>query len=409
MAFAVLATMFLSSIYAADFTSGNLVVVRVGTGSGYSAGTAAPVFLEEYTTTGALVQTIAIPTTGAMRFTNSISATSEGAIALSPNGKLLTIAGYDADPGTASVGSTTSTAVPRKILGINKYGEFIALSSTTAYTQNNIRSAVSNAAGDYWAAGNSGTSGSNGIQYFGNGTPAQVSNTITNTRVVNIYNGQLFFSSASGAIYGIYKVGTGTPVTSGETSTNIISTGANSSPYAFAFDPANSVCYIADDRTNGSGGIQKWTSSNGTDWTLAYTISVTSSVGARGLTVDWRSPSPVIYATTTNNKLVSITDTGASSTVTELVTLSVSTPFRGVAFAPYTDPTTLTENVTKATWTLANNTLNFDVNPTTQIEVYSVTGSKMAVYEPAQQINLNLSKGVYILKVNNTAEKFMIQ
>jgi hypothetical protein len=262
--------------------------------------------------------------------------------------------------------------------------------------------------GDYWTAGTSSTSGTNGILYFGNGTAVQVSSTVTNTRVVNIFNDQLYFSTGSGTL-GIYKVGTGTPVTSGQTSINLIATGTGSSPYAFAINATNSVCYIADDRTNGSGGIQKWTSTDGTTWTLAYTLSVGASFGARGLTVDWSGTTPTLYATTTNSKLVSISDTGSGATATDLVTAGTNTTFRGVSFAPYTDPNTSTENVTKTTWTLANNTLNFDVTPTTQIEIYSVTGSKMAIYEPAQQINLNLSKGVYILKVNNSAEKFMMQ
>lgn len=409
MVFAMVATMFLTSVYAADFTQGNLVVVRVGDGIATLSNASAPVFLEEYTTAGTLVQTIAIPTTGTDKLTVSGTATSEGAISLSPNGKLLTIAGYDVAPGTTQVASSSSSLYARKILSIKKNGGYIALTSSTAYSGNNIRSAVSNASGDFWAAGTSNTVGTNGIQYFGNGTAVQVSSTVTNTRVVNIFNGQLYFSTASGGNLGIYKVGNGTPTTTGETSVKLINTGTGSSPYGFAFDAANSVCYIADDRTSGSGGIQKWTSTDGTTWTLAYTLSVGTSLGARGLTVDWSGTNPTLYATTTNNKLVLITDTGSGSTATDLVTAGTNTVFRGVAFAPFTDPTTSTENVTKTTWTLANNTLNFDVTPATKIEVFSVTGSKMAVYEPAQQIKLNLTKGIYILKVNNSAEKFMIQ
>lgn len=414
MVFAMVATMFLTGIYAVEFTQGNLVVVRVGDGSTALSNAAAAVFLEEYTTAGILVQTIAIPTTGTDKLTVSGSATSEGAISLSPNGKLLTIAGYDAVPGSTQVAASSSSLYARKILSIKKNGGYIALTSSTAYSGNNIRSAVSNASGDYWAAGTGNTTGTNGIQYFGNSTPVQVSSTITNVRVVNIFNNQLYFSTGSGT-RGIYKIGDGTPTVTGVTSTNLIATGGSSSVYAFSFNAANSVCYVADDRVDGNGGVQKWTSTDGTTWTLAYTLIVGTSIGVRGLTVDWTGTYPTIYATTAPssgtavNKIVSIIDTGSGATATDLVTSGTNTVFRGVSFAPYTDPTTSTENVTKTTWTLANNTLNFDVTPTTQIEIYSVTGSKMAVYEPAHQINLNLSKGVYILKVNNSTEKFMIQ
>jgi hypothetical protein len=406
MAFAIVFTMFSINAYAADFTQGNIVVVRVGDGSATLSNASTAVFLEEYTTAGILVQTISIPTSGDFKLATSGTATSEGAISLSPNGKLLTIAGYDIAPGTASIANTTSAIVARKILAINKNGGMIALSSSTAYSANNIRSAVSNASGDYWAGGTSSSAG--GVQYFGNGTAGQVSSTVTNIRVVNIFNDQLYFSTSSGT-RGIYKVGDGTPTGTGVTSTNLIATGGSSSAYGFSFNVANSICYVADDRTDGNGGIQNWTSTDGTTWTLAYTLSVGASLGARGLTVDWTGTNPTLYATTTNSKLVSIVDSGSDATATDLVTAGTNTAFRGVAFAPYTDPTTSTQNTAKTTWTLANNTLNFDAAPATQIEIYSVTGSKMAVYEPAQQINLNLSKGVYILKVNNTAEKFMIQ
>jgi hypothetical protein len=51
---------------------------------------------------------------------------------------------------------------------------------------------------------------------------------------------------------------TGTPTTSGVTAVNVISTGTGASPYAFQFSLDGNTCYIADDRTNASGGVQKW-------------------------------------------------------------------------------------------------------------------------------------------------------
>lgn len=402
MVFAIVFSMISINAYAADFTQGNIVVVRVGDGSATLSNASTAVFLEEYTTAGALVQTIAIPTSGDYKLATSGSATSEGTISLSPNGKLLTIAGYDVAPGTASIASTTSATVARKILAINKLGGYTAFTTSTLFSGNNIRGGVSNASGDFWANG-----GNSGVQFFSKDASNAVSNTVNNIRVLNIFNDQLYFSTGSGTL-GIYKVGTGTPTATDQTSTILVATGT-SSPYGFAFDAANSVCYVADDRTNGNGGIQKWTSTDGTTWTLAYTLSVGTSLGARGLTVNWTGTNPTLFATTTNSKLVSIIDTGSGASATDLVTAGTNTAFRGVAFAPYTDPTTSTQNTAKTTWTLTNNTLNFEASPATQIEIYSVTGSKMAVYEPAQQINLNLSKGVYILKVNNTAKKIMIQ
>ena len=46
---------------AAAFTPGNVVVYRVGDGSGSLVNTGNAVFLDEYTTSGTLVQSIAMP------------------------------------------------------------------------------------------------------------------------------------------------------------------------------------------------------------------------------------------------------------------------------------------------------------------------------------------------------------
>src|SRR6185295_20015486 len=69
----------------AALTPGNVVVVRVGDGAAALAGTGTAVFLEEYTTAGSLVQTIAIPTTtsGAnRRLVMTGTTTSEGILTL---------------------------------------------------------------------------------------------------------------------------------------------------------------------------------------------------------------------------------------------------------------------------------------------------------------------------------------
>src|SRR5262245_10500634 len=88
---------------AAPFTPGNLVVVRVGDGTGTLGTAAAPTFLLECTTTGTLVQTIPLPTavSGSNHIlTNAGNATSEGFLTLSSNGRYLLLGGYDAAVGT---------------------------------------------------------------------------------------------------------------------------------------------------------------------------------------------------------------------------------------------------------------------------------------------------------------------
>src|SRR5215467_4285783 len=83
----------------APFTPGNVVVYRVGTGSGSLVNTGNPVFLDEFTPAGALVQSIALPTSpsgGNQALIASGTATSEGLLTRSADGLYLVLAGYNA-------------------------------------------------------------------------------------------------------------------------------------------------------------------------------------------------------------------------------------------------------------------------------------------------------------------------
>jgi len=387
------------------FTTGNLVVLRVGNGAAALSSAGTPTFLEEITTTGTSVQTIANPTSGVNMISNSGTAGSEGALSLSPDGTYITFAGYNSAVGTASVKGTTSSATNRIILSYDKNLNVTSLLSASAFSGDNIRSAVRNGS-DYWGGGN-GSTGTNGVQYLGTSTASQVSSTVTNVRVVNIFNGQLYFSTGSGT-KGIYKVGTGLPTTTGETSVAEISIASTGSPYAFSFNSTSNICYIADDRAIASGGgIMKYTKTDGV-WSLTYTLA-SDTKGAVGLTVDWSGTNPIIYATNTDNKVLKIIDEGATSIASVIATAPTNTAYRGIAFAPSQNPSTKLGLTKSNIWSISNNTLSFNELPTTNIEVYTLTGSKAAVYEPAQSIDLNLSKGVYILKVNNQTSKIMLK
>ena len=75
--------------HAAGFTAGNLVVERAGDGTAFSSNTAEPVFLDEYTTAGASVQTIAMPTADSgstHTLTERSDGPSEGGLSLSADG-----------------------------------------------------------------------------------------------------------------------------------------------------------------------------------------------------------------------------------------------------------------------------------------------------------------------------------
>lgn len=103
----------------ATFTLGNLVIYRVGTGTGSLVNTGNPVFLDEYTAAGTLVQSIAVPTTVSgnnWQLIASGTATSEGLLTVSTDGQFLLLTGYGRDlGGSGSIAGTASGTVPRVV------------------------------------------------------------------------------------------------------------------------------------------------------------------------------------------------------------------------------------------------------------------------------------------------------
>ncbi len=316
-----------SHLFPAAFTAGNLVVLRVGDGVQVLANTGNSVFLDEYSTNGTLVQSISMPDSGTNALIISGSATSEGALMRSPDGLRLAFAGYNTNrPAPASLSTLTSAQVPRGVATVDPSGTYsLGAVSTSQYSANNIRGGATDGTNNFWGAG-----GNSGTYYFGtSNTAATVQSGVANTRVVNILNGNLYFSTASGTARGIYGL-PGLPA-SAATTNFVLNAGASSSVYGFSFNPAGTVAYTADDNApTSTGGIQRWTNS-GTAWVLAYTVATNSS---RGLVVDWSGANPVLYATTVTNSLLAITDTGATSPVTLLARGATATALRGIAFTP---------------------------------------------------------------------------
>ncbi|MEO7311389.1 MAG: T9SS type A sorting domain-containing protein [Chitinophagaceae bacterium] len=333
---------------AGPFTPGNIVVVRIGDGTTALSAAAAPMFLEEYTTGGALVQTIALPVTasGANKTITSIgNSTSVGSMNISTDRAYITFTGYDAAVGTPIVAAATAATINRVVAFVDAAGVVNTTTALTdAYSTDNIRGAYSTNGTDVWLTG-TGVAPTNGVRYTtkGSTTSVQLNATApTNVRGVAIYNGQLYCTSASGVFQGVCSVGTGTPTTTGQTITALpgFPTATGPSAYAFEINPyEGNTLYVADDRASTVGGIQKWTLTAGT-WSLVYTLNpvAAGAIGCRGVTVDWRTTVPVIYATGTDNKIYKILDNGtaASSTVEALTTPGTNQLYRGVAFVPGT-------------------------------------------------------------------------
>ncbi len=327
-----------ATLQGAPFTPGNLIVYRPDGGGVALGATGSAVFLDEYTTAGALVQSIAVPTTtvGAQRrLVCSGSATSEGFLTRSTDGQYVVLSGYDAALG-ATVTTSTSAAVPRVIGRINAAGTLdTSTALTDAISGGNPRGATSTNGTDLWL---SGTSSGGGIRYatFGATTSTSLAATPTNIRVINIFNGQLYISSQSGA-FRLATVGTGTPTTTGQTVTNLPGfPTATGSPYGFFFADLNAgvagvdTVYVADD----GGTIQKYSLVAGS-WTANGTIALAT---ARGITGSVSGSTVTLYVTA-RTALRTLTDTSGynatiTGTVTTLATAAANTAMQGVAFVP---------------------------------------------------------------------------
>lgn len=165
---------------AASFTPGDVVVYRVGTGSTLSSASA-PVTLDEYGPSGgaAPLLSVPVPTAAASSvnpLTASGTATSEGLLTLSGDGRYLMISGYDAAPGTSGVAGSSATAIPRTVGRIDGAGN---VDTTTALTDfasgNNPRSATSSDGTNIWVGGAAG-----GVRYATLG--ATTSTSLNSTR-----------------------------------------------------------------------------------------------------------------------------------------------------------------------------------------------------------------------------------
>ncbi|WP_375491893.1 DUF4347 domain-containing protein, partial [uncultured Nostoc sp.] len=322
----------------APFAPGDIVVLQAGDGNAALSGSATAVFLKEYNTSGSTpVQSIALPTTVSSSnriLTQSGSAASEGALSLSSDGRYLTLVGYDAPLGTASVGSTASATINRIVARVDAFGTVdTSTKLNNAYSGNNIRSAVTTDGSGFWVAGTTSTA----LSYvtFGS-TGASTILSGMNSHVVEIFNGQLYTSLSSSSIN---TVGTGLPTSGSPTVTPLPGLPNTGNPYAYVLlDRDASVAgadtlYIADQ----TSGLFKY-SFNGTTWTAEGSITGVLT----GLTGVVQGSSVDLYATKgtgSANTLVKFTDSSAynailSGSFTTLATASTNTSFKGVAFAP---------------------------------------------------------------------------
>ncbi|HTQ02449.1 MAG TPA: hypothetical protein VMI54_01290 [Polyangiaceae bacterium] len=333
----------------------DVVVYRIGDGSGSLVSTGNPVFVDEYTATGAFVKSTALPTAqnGAnYPLVASGVATSEGFLTLSSDGHFVVLAGYGA-PAPISGGAASSTAatVPRVVGLVDAAGNVDTSTALGDWSdKNNPRSAASTNGTDLWLGGAAG-----GVRYTTRGSTTSVQlntsgTTVANIRQVGLFGGQLYASDSSGSNFRLSTIGTGLPTTTNQTQTNLpgIAT-SGTSPYAFFFadldgNPGVDTLYVADDTNAVGGGVTKYALVGGS-WTAEGTAGNFADA-YRGLTGVISNGVVTLFAVRkagngagASGELVSLVDaSGALGTLTATPTL-LTTPganqvFRGVALAP---------------------------------------------------------------------------
>jgi hypothetical protein len=307
-----------------------------------SFGVTSPIFLDQISTGGTPINTLAIPTTGQNQIVTSFSSKSELALNLSLDGKYITFMGYLSPVNALDVSNANTNGV---IDPTNPVGEDVdrgvgqvdtngnlTVTDTYLYSGNNGRAAIytGDPSGVYFTAGNDNngaqpTAGppftpvlteliaSTGVQVV---VPGSVPTTNfvaagvyppaagdkpgkdNNFRGLTIFNNTLYVTKGSGSngIDTVYQVGTaGTLPTGGGTTITVLpgfptakaKTAGINNIYPFGVWFANSTTlYVADE---GDGvvadapnsiyaGLQKWTLVSGS-WQLDYVLQKGLNLG----------------------------------------------------------------------------------------------------------------------------------
>jgi len=356
--------------HAAPVTTGNLVVLRAGSGANSLSNTGNNVFLDEYTKAGTLVQSFEINSTGTgTKLVVAGNSTAEGGLTISPDGRWIGFAGYNSGTGAASSLSSQASGTMPRVAGLlnTTTGTYSLTVMGTWFSGNSPRSAVSTDGNKIWASG-----ASNGLVYGtadGSATFQSISGTLaTNLRWLNAYGTSasgtsLFVSAATGTwpTVGVYG---GNPLVSGTATSltaqpDIPNQGGSptTSRYGFVYLDTNpaipglDTMYVADDSLT-DGGITKYLLAASGTWNKSGQLSgsrANPSSNFRGLTGSFDGTNVTLFGTVLStgssaggtSQLFSFIDanaatsslSGTTSNLTILATSGANQVFRGVVMA----------------------------------------------------------------------------
>jgi len=430
------------------YTSGNVVVYRVGTGSAALSSAAAPVFLDEYnTTTGAKVASHAMPTaTGVSPTPYPLTATgttaAEGRLSLSSDGLYLIVPGYSCIPGSTNPAFSNSDTTFRVIGVISASG---TVNTTTALNMDSSFSIISACSPDgvnlysttnglpagsftkglvnYTTLGSTGRSFTtvSGFTSSADAISPDVSfgalGSSFGAGTVQIFGGQLYVGAPAEFGISVGTVGTGLPTTTGGTTQNV--TELPGLPYEVGSTFQDfSGFYFADINPSVDGPDVLYLESFSPKQLFKFSLPTTGGTWVQngpiltfstaqgspyGITGSIAGSAVTLYVTTSGGstgsgsflyKLVDNNGWNAAPSYTTvptaLATAGTNEAFRGVAFAPRTSGTATNLQIIS---------INEDHSPTSgtpfQLTVQSqdISGNPATV-SSATTINLSVASGL---------------
>jgi hypothetical protein len=325
-------------------------VLKLGDGTtSVTNASARGVIEERRVSDGSVVRTLSLPTAASgdqLPLTLSGSANTEGHLALSADGKYVTLGGYATAPGLGNVNTSTTTNVMRVIGRIDAAGNIDTSTKLNALSGSNIRGASSFDGTSFWA------SGPNAVYHVNlgstTGTATQVTSGSTNFRGNFILDGQLYGYSAAA----LFLVGSGTPTTGGQAVDAVVTIGGSNVQGIALLDldpvingPDTMYVVLDGSTTTGVLNIRKYTFT-GTEWSMTANFRPATSGIAQALRVVAypEGTSVRVIATTNtsgagnnNNELVTFLDNGTNLTPTVQIldTAGTNYVFRGVSLPPH--------------------------------------------------------------------------
>lgn len=354
----------------AQYTPGNLIVLKTGDGTTTLGATATNVTLVQLKTDGTRVDSIAVPSTGNNKLVLLGNSYLDGALRLSQNGQYVTFAGYDANAGATS-GLTLSNT--NKVIARVGVDGVVDLSTKIVQPGDSVRigSVITDNGTNFWfnLASTKIPAIPFPICYAPYGTvslPTPVSDSRTNWRSVNIIGGKLYSNVSNQLLSLGTNLAEVTNPAAPLTSVALFSHNSTPSPtfngYGYvmfdmdAAEPGFDVAYVLSQGSNTTRGLVKSIKVNGV-W----------NTGAALTNLDVRSPlptnftnpgglidiagtivagNPTLYVTRgtgANNSIVSITDSSGYAAAikpayTTIARAGDKYAFIGISFTPGTTP-----------------------------------------------------------------------